>query len=104
MKQFVVTSSMGKRLIARGVVKHPAVAAAMKKGRLAIVAGTTNGYVAEEVLSALGQTDGFTRAGFRRGTTTPPGFTAPQTPPTSDVVIVDGVWMKTLWTTCSTAT
>ena len=94
MKQFVITSSMGKRLIARGVVKHPAVAAAMKKGRLAIVAGTTNGYVAEEVLTALSQGSGFSRAGFRRGTTTPPGFTAPQTPPATDVIIVDGQWVK----------
>jgi len=94
MKQFVITSSMGKRLIAKGVVKHPAVAAAMKKGRLAIVAGTTNGYVAQEVLAALGQAEGFSRMGFRRGTTVPPGFTGPQTSPATDVILVDGQWAK----------
>jgi hypothetical protein len=94
MKQFVITSAMGKRLIAKGLLKHPSVAAAMKKGRLVIVAGTTNGYVAEEILGALGQAEGFSRMGFRRGTTVPPGFTSPQTAPTADVVITDGQWAK----------
>jgi hypothetical protein len=94
MKQFVVTSSMGKRLIAKGVAKHEAVAAALKKGRLAIVAGTTNGYVAEEILATLGQSEGFSRMGFRRGMVVAPGFAAPQTAPAADVVIVDGQWLK----------
>jgi hypothetical protein len=94
MKQFVVTSSMGKRLIARGIARHAAVEAVLKKGRLAIVAGTTNGYVAEEVLSALGQSEGFSRMGFRRGMTVAPGFSSPQTSPAADVVIVDGQWLK----------
>lgn len=94
MKQFVITSSMGKRLIARGMVRHPAVAAVLKKGRLAIVAGTTNGYVAEEILGAIGQADGFSRVGFRRGVTIAPGASAPPAPPPPDVVIVDGQWLK----------
>jgi hypothetical protein len=94
MKQFVITSSMGKRLIAKGMAKHPAVAAVLNKGRLAIVAGTTNGYVAEEVLAAIGQSEGFSRMGFRRGMTVAPGFTPPQTAPATDVVIVDGKWLK----------
>jgi hypothetical protein len=66
----------------------------MGKGTLAIVAGTTNGYVAEEVLKALGQAEGFTRAGFRRGLTVPPGAKASQAPFAGDVVIVNGVWQK----------
>jgi hypothetical protein len=94
MKQFVVTSSAGKRLIARGIVKHPLVSAAMRKGRLAIVAGTTNGYVAEEVLAELGQAEGFSRLGFRRGVVAPPGAALPQAPPATDVVIVDGRWAR----------
>ena len=94
MKQFVVTSSMGKRLIAKGIAKHEAIAAVLQKGRLAIVAGTTNGYVAEEVLGAIGQATGFSRMGFRRGMTVAPGFAAPQTAPTADVVIVDGKWLQ----------
>ena len=95
MKQFVVTPSMGKRLIARGIVQLPAVREAMRKGILAIVAGTTNGYVAQEVLAALGQ-EGFSPAGFRRGMVTPPGFdvAAIACPFPGDVVIVNGQWQR----------
>jgi len=54
MKQFVLTSSMGKRLIAKAVAIHPSVVKAMKKGTVVVVAGTTNGYVADELLTAAG--------------------------------------------------
>jgi hypothetical protein len=50
LKQFVVTPSAGKRLIAKALASHPAVSDALKNGTVVIVAGTTNGYVAEEVL------------------------------------------------------
>ena len=66
----------------------------LKKGTLVIVAGTTNGYVAEEVLAATGQAEGFTRAGFRRGVTIPPGATPPPGEFCGDVVLVDGAWQK----------
>lgn len=96
MKQFVVTPSMGKRLIAKGIVQLPAVREAMTKGILAIVAGTTNAYVAQEVLAALGQADGFSPAGFRRGMVTPPRFDLGSItcPFPGDVVIVDGQWQR----------
>ena len=94
MKQFVITSSMGKRLIAKGMVRHPAVEAVLKKGRLAIVAGTTNGYVAEEILGAIAQAEGFSRKGFRRGVTIAPGASVPPSPAPADVVIADGQWLK----------
>ena len=94
LKQFVVTSSMGKRLIGKAMARHPAVLEALKKGTLVIVAGTTNGYVAEEVLAATGQAEGFTRRGFRRGLTVPPGGKAPAAEFAGDVVLVDGVWQK----------
>ena len=93
MKQFVVTSSMGKRLIAKAIVEHPAVQATLKSGTLVIVAGTTNGYVAEEILSATGQVVDFSRRGFRRGLTIPPGAKAPADF-IGDVILVDGVWRK----------
>lgn len=51
MKQFTVTPAMGKRLIAKAMVVHPAVSKVLKKGTLVIIAGTTNGYAAEEILS-----------------------------------------------------
>jgi hypothetical protein len=94
LKQFVVTSSMGKRLIGRGMAARPVIRDVLKKGTLVIVAGTTNGYVAEEVLAAAGQAEGFTRKGFRRGVTVPPGSKAPQAEFPGDVVLVDGVWQK----------
>ena len=92
MKQFVVTPSMGKRLIGKATARHPAVRAAVEKGTLVIVAGTTNGYVAEEVLEATGQADGFSRMGFRRGIIAPPGFDTRSIPAefTGDVILVDG--------------
>ena len=51
LKQFLITPAAGKRLIARAVAEHPLVVRALKSGTVAIIAGTTNGYIAEEVLS-----------------------------------------------------
>jgi hypothetical protein len=73
MKQFVVTPSAGKRLIAKAVAMHPAVLEALKNGTVVVVAGTTNGYVAEEILKSLGIFQGFSRKRFFRGITLPPG-------------------------------
>ena len=94
MKLFILTSSAGKRLIAKAMLEHPAVQPVLKKGKLVIVAGTTNGYVAEEVLAAIGQEKGFSRVGFRRGVTMPPGAAGPKVEFTGDVVISDGEWLK----------
>ncbi|OPZ53128.1 MAG: hypothetical protein BWY90_00790 [Deltaproteobacteria bacterium ADurb.BinA014] len=73
MKQFVLTPAAGKRLIGKGMVKHPAIAKVLKKGALVIIAGTTNGYVAEEILRKLGQLKEFQRDHFYRGIILPPG-------------------------------
>lgn len=101
MKQFVITPSSGKRLIGKAVVAHPAVLDAIKRGRVVIVAGTTNGYVAEELLAHIGQAKGFVRTQFFRGITLPPSRPTTETgrlPDESgfpgDVVIVKGVWQK----------
>lgn len=55
MKQFCITTAMGKRLIGQGMARHPWVELVLEKGTLVIIAGTTNGYIAEEILTALGQ-------------------------------------------------
>ena len=96
MKQFVVTPSMGKRLIAKALARHPVIEAVLKKGTLVIVAGTTNGYVAEEVLATVGQADGFSRAGFRRGMVVPPKYGGPGSKAKleGDVILVDGAAVK----------
>jgi hypothetical protein len=94
MKQFCVTTAMGKRIIGKGMAVHPDIQRVLEKGTLAIIAGTTNGYVAEEVLKSLGQAEGFSRVGFRRGVTVAPGAKVAQADFPGDVVITDGQWQK----------
>ncbi len=96
MKQFLLTSAAGKRLIGRALVSHPAIMAALEKGTLVIVAGTTNGYVAEEILKSLGQAESFSRVGFRRGMTSAPGAEVAHTEFRGDVVIRDLKWQPGL--------
>ena len=99
MKQFALTPAAGKRLIGRATARHPAVQAALQACTLVIVAGTTNGYVAEEILTHLGSAGRFDRQRFFRGVTLPPAQVTTATgrlPDESrfpgDVVIVDGQW------------
>ncbi len=94
MKQFCVTTSMGKRLIGKAMAVRPDIQSILKKGTLVIVAGTTNGYVAEEILATLGQAEGFHRKGFRRGMTVAPGAKVPKPDFPGDVVIRDGTWLR----------
>ena len=92
MKQFIVTTAMGKRLIGKALAVHPDIGAVLNKGTLAIIAGTTNGYVAQEILTALGQVGGFAREGFRRGITVAPGAKPLKAELQGDVIIHDGKW------------
>jgi hypothetical protein len=96
VRQCNVTTVMGKRLIAKAMAVHPEVQSALEHGTLVIVAGTTNGYVAEEVLGALGQAEGFSRQGFHRGLTIGPGGTRSGASFPGDVVIRDGQWQRGL--------
>ncbi len=61
MKQFLLTPQSGKRLIAKTIANHPAIRKALKNGTVVIVAGTTNGYVAEEILKTYKISDDFSR-------------------------------------------
>jgi len=97
----VVTPSAGKRLIAKALASHAAVSDALKNGTAIIVAGTTNGYVAEEVLKSLGISDGFSRKRFFRGITLPlgsdvtsEGRLSDESAFPGDVVITKGEWRK----------
>lgn len=100
MKQLVITPAIGKRLIAIALAKNSKVVNAIKKGTLVIIAGTTNGYVAEEVLKHL-DNKGFSKKHFFRGITLPPGGAvtsegrlADESKFPGDVVITNGVWQK----------
>jgi len=103
MKQFLITPAMGKRLIAKALTNHPAIQRSLKSGTVVIIAGTTNGYVAEEILKSLDQLDGFSRKRFFRGIVLPPvGLTTKEgrlhgvREFPGDVVIVKGEWKKGL--------
>lgn len=100
MKQFIITPSAGKRLIAKALAAHPLIKNTLKNGALVLIAGTTNGYLAEEILNAMGVT-GFSRQRFFRGLTMPPnkpvtkeGRLADESMFPGDVVIVKGEWQK----------
>jgi hypothetical protein len=72
LKQFVITPAAGKRLIAKTLATHPAIRKAIKNNTIVIVAGTTNGYVAEEILKTYNIESEFSRKHFFRGITMPP--------------------------------
>ncbi|MBN1858103.1 hypothetical protein JW848_02735 [Candidatus Bipolaricaulota bacterium] len=46
----VLTPPMSKRLIAQGLARHPVVSHALEQGRILVTLGTTNAYVAEELV------------------------------------------------------
>lgn len=101
MIQAVITPAAGKRLIAKAITRHTAIRTALRSGTIVVVAGTTNGYVAEELLSACGNAEGFSRQRFFRGITLPPcekttdtGRLPDESQFPGDVVIQDGRWLK----------
>ena len=101
MLQIVLTPAAGKRLIGRAVARHPAIETALVSGTIVIIAGTTNGYVAEEILKDIGQAGEFSRKRFFRGITLPSGKPAAGTgrlPDESafpgDVIIRQGQWLR----------
>jgi hypothetical protein len=101
MKQFLITPSAGKRLIAKALATHTTVLNALKSGTVVILAGTTNGYVAEEIFKTLSVSNGFSRKHFVRGITLPPGKAvtsdgrlADESKFPGDVVITKGAWQK----------
>jgi len=101
MFQVVVTPAAGKRLIGKAVAQLPAIRSALESRTVVVVAGTTNGYVAHQLLAAIGQDEGFCRERFFRGITMPPAEPTTKTgrlPDTSefpgDVVITKGQWQR----------
>ena len=97
LKQFFITPAAGKRLIGKAMSVHPIIQNILDNGTLVITAGTTNGYVAEEILKSIGITGRFSKRRFFRGITLPHSKPAAKTgrlPDESefkgDVVIVQG--------------
>jgi len=100
MQPFLITPAAGKRLIGMALAAHPAIREALHSGTIVIVAGSTNGYVAEEVLRSIQQAEGFSKSRFFRGLALPPKRTTEEgrLPDESgfpgDVVIEKGIWKR----------
>jgi hypothetical protein len=101
MFQFTLTPAAGKRLIGKAAARQLSNEPAMKSGTIVIIAGTTNGYIVEELLALLGQPVDFNRKRFFRGITTPPAIKTTETgrlPDESkfpgDAVFVNGILRK----------
>lgn len=90
MKQMsiVLTPEQGKKLIARAVASLPEVETALETATIVVIAGTTNRYVAEELLKKAGEpTD---TENFYRGITLPRGVKLEGGIAREDVVIEKG--------------
>ncbi len=103
MKQFIITPAAGKRLIAKAIASYKIIKESIDTKTLVIIAGTTNGYVAEEILSDINQLEGFSRSRFFRGVVLPPGQPLTESGRLvdeskfpGDVIIRNGVWQKGL--------
>jgi hypothetical protein len=101
MKQVLITPAAGKRLIAKSLASYPPIKEILTEGTLAIIAGTTNGYLAQEILSNIQQIKGFSRKKFFRGVVLPPGQPVTdkgrlpnKTPFPGDVIIKNGLWQR----------
>lgn len=100
-KQFLLTPAAGKRFIARSLLHFPSIIEALQNKTVVIIAGTTNGYVAEEILNRIDQGAQFSRQRFFRGITLPPrhpttneGRLPDESQFPGDVVIIKGKWEK----------
>jgi hypothetical protein len=98
-KQFLLTTAAGKRLIAKSFLSSKPILDALTANTVVILAGTTNGYIAEEILKEIGQDSDFSRDRFFRGITFPPKYTPTKKSDEEnaflgDVVITNGKWEK----------
>ena len=96
MRQLVVTPAAGKRLVARALAREKRVLSALEQGTLVIVAGSTNGYIAEELLGLAEPEAVFSRRNFVRGLSVPPGSKAAGSRDDfpGDVILRKGRWLK----------
>lgn len=91
--QLFLPPAAGKRLIARAITARSDVQQAVREHTVVVVAGSTNGYLAESLLHEIGVQD-FEPRGFYRGLLKPARAVQSVTPRDEDVVIVRGEWQR----------
>lgn len=94
VKQYFLTPADGKKLIAKGVAAMEAVREALDGHSILIAAGTTNAYLARELLASIGDEGGFDPFGYYRGITTAKGMEPKRTESIGDVLIENGRWVR----------
>lgn len=96
VEQHWLSVAAGKRLIAKAVAELACIKKALAENVIVITAGTTNAYIADEILRSLGQAQGFSYQHFYRGITVPPGYKATLERESEqflgDVVLRQGKW------------
>lgn len=88
--QFQLTPAAGKLLIAQGLVKKEEIVEAMSSGRILVISGTTNVFVANELLKAVGEEPSVTFPAFHRGVVLGPGHAPQQAEQIGDLLIENG--------------
>lgn len=101
IKQYFITPAAGKRIIAKSILNIPSIENALENNTIVVIAGTTNGYIVEEIFKRKLQSDEFTKKRFFRGVSLPPKYKVTDTGRLEDesqfigdVVIVKGKWEK----------
>lgn len=91
--QISLTPAAGKQLIALALAQNEELLSALKENTVAIVAGTTNTYIAKAVLDVIGE-QGFTGAHFFRGIVSGQPVPADLPEMDGDVIIEKGRWIR----------
>ena len=89
--QYFLTPAAGKKLIAKAVVQRPDIKEALQNATILVIGGTTNAFVANTFLEALGADPVVTFPRFHRGVAVPPGAKLQQAEQLGDLVIEKGV-------------
>lgn len=92
-KQVFLSPAGGKRLIALALSRQQEVLKALEERTVVIVAGTTNAYLAQELLKLTGEKD-FPLHGFFRGIIRREAIPKDIARVSGDVVITHGVWQR----------
>lgn len=101
IKQYFISTAAGKRLIAKSLLDMPSIAEALENRTIVVIAGTTNGYVVEEIFKRKSQNLEFSKKRFFRGISLPSKYATTDTGRLNDesqflgdVVIEKGKWQK----------